>query len=181
MITPDLICRDFDAYLALLPSQRSTVSPLLDLLDQGVDVTCRQEWRGHLTASAVVLNEAAQILFVDHVVSGKWLLPGGHTEPDDLDLAGTVLRELREETGLLASHLEFVTRTPLYVDAYPLPARESRGEPDHTHYDVVYALRTTQESLTLQAGEVRAAMWAGPDMIHNLYLREQATALLDLA
>jgi len=179
MITPDRIRRDFDAYLAQLPDQRPTVAPLLDLLDQGVDVTCRREWRGHLTASAVVVNQTGRILYVDHVVSGKWLLPGGHTETDDLDLGGTVLRELREETGLLPSHLEFITPTPLYVDAFPLPARESRGEPDHTHYDVVFALRTTHESLTLQADEVSAAMWAGPDMIHNSALRQLATALLE--
>jgi len=181
MISTDHIHQTVHVYLTALPGQRSTVAPLLDLLDQGVDVTRRQEWRGHLTASAVVFNPAGQVLYVDHVASGKWLVPGGHTEPEDLDLTATVLRELREETGLRPSRLEFVSQAPIYIDAFPLPARESRGEPDHTHYDVVYALRTSQETLTLQSGEVRAAMWAGPHVIHNSTLREQATKLLDHA
>ena len=54
-ITADHLRRTVTAYLTARPDQAGFVDPLIQLLDQGVDLTDRREWRGHATASAVVL------------------------------------------------------------------------------------------------------------------------------
>jgi 8-oxo-dGTP diphosphatase len=56
----------------------------------------------HFTASAVVLDDAGQVLLVHHNKIGQWLYPGGHVDPDE-DPAEAALREVREETGIEAT------------------------------------------------------------------------------
>jgi ADP-ribose pyrophosphatase YjhB (NUDIX family) len=165
--------RTADRYLASRPDQREFVGPLLELLDQGVDLANRREWRGHVTASAVVLNPDGQVLFIDHVASGKWLpAVGGHLEPVDQSLAGAVLRELEEELGLWPEDLVWLPDTPVHIDVFPIPARETRGEPDHLHLDYCFLLTTERTDFRLQEDEVRGTDWRPLETLVDQRLRE---------
>ncbi len=61
------------------------------------------QWPGRLVgAAAVVLDDTGRILLVRHTYGRlNWELPGGASEPGET-FAETALRELEEETGLVA-------------------------------------------------------------------------------
>ncbi|WP_236656028.1 NUDIX hydrolase [Streptacidiphilus jiangxiensis] len=161
------------AYLATRPEQRDFVDPLIQLLDQGVDLTDRREWRGHATASAVVLNPDGLVLHIAHAASGKWLPAiGGHLEEEDASLTGAVLRELEEEVGLKPQDLVWLLDAPVHIDVFPIPGRETRGEPDHLHLDFCFLLTTGRTDFRLQADEVHATAWRPMDAQVDDRLRE---------
>jgi ADP-ribose pyrophosphatase YjhB (NUDIX family) len=94
---------------------------------------------GHITASGFVLSpDRTSLLLVWHRKLGKWLQPGGHLEPGDVDLVAAQLREIEEETHL--SDLEWLGLFD--VDIHQFPARGP--DPAHEHFDVrsAYVART---------------------------------------
>ena len=93
----------------------------------------------HFTGSAVVVDGAgARVCLVHHRKLGRWLQPGGHSEPQDAgDLHATALREAREETGLEVRPHPSAPH-PLDVDAHRIPARPDA--PEHWHLDVRFLL-----------------------------------------
>src|SRR5450432_2068156 len=57
---------------------------------------------GHITCTGLVLApDRERILLVHHRRLNRWLLPGGHVEPDDASIADVARREVAEETGAI--------------------------------------------------------------------------------
>ncbi|MDH5671034.1 MAG: NUDIX hydrolase [Myxococcales bacterium] len=110
---------------------------------------------GHFTASGFVLSPTGDaLLLIHHKKLGRWLQPGGHVEPDDGDLLGAALREVREEVGVL--DLSPLLPQPYDLDVHTIPAHGGVGT--HEHFDVRFLLRA--QSLELQTSdEVAGARW----------------------
>jgi len=118
----------------------------------------------HFTASAIVLNDADEVLLVHHNKIGQWLYPGGHIDPDE-DPAQAALREVTEETGIIAD----VLADPLFshpaVTAHPPPwAILEMQVTDfkfgtHHHIDLLYVLRHQGGQLSAQLAEVSGVQW----------------------
>ena len=72
----------------------------------------------HYTAGGIVLDDHGRVLLVQHRNHGRWLQPGGSIEPHE-DPASAAVREIGEETGILAE--------PLGTPNFEHPA--SRGVP----------------------------------------------------
>jgi 8-oxo-dGTP pyrophosphatase MutT (NUDIX family) len=99
----------------------------------------------HFTATAFVVRGEATLLHW-HRRLQQWMPPGGHIEPNE-DPVQAVLREVREETGIIA---EIVRVSPIHRFAYPeqIPAPYTiliedipgPGEP-HKHIDLIYFCR----------------------------------------
>ena len=71
---------------------------------------------GHITASAVVLDAAAErTLLVYHRKLERWLQPGGHVEAADADLVAAALREATEETSIADLVID---PDPLHLDVH---------------------------------------------------------------
>jgi 8-oxo-dGTP pyrophosphatase MutT (NUDIX family) len=99
----------------------------------------------HFTATAFVVRGSRTLLHW-HKRLQQWMPPGGHIEPDE-DPVQAVLREVREETGLVAEVI--ATGEPLpfaYPDQLPAPHTilvediPGPGEP-HKHIDLIYFCR----------------------------------------
>lgn len=123
---------------------------------------------GHVTGSAVVVDERARALLLHHARLGLWVQPGGHMDEDETDPATTALREAREETGLPDLVLTACHRASLLldVDVHPIPESVKRGEPAHLHHDVCYLARTRRpDEARIDPDESRAMRWV---TVHEL-------------
>ncbi len=112
---------------------------------------------GHITCTALVFHPSREgVLVMHHHRLLRWLLPGGHVEPDDTSLAGAASREAREETGVFLEG-----KNPPFlagIDVHGIPAR--KAEPFHLHHDLIWCFRAASEQIeiTLEAPQVRWAM-----------------------
>jgi 8-oxo-dGTP pyrophosphatase MutT (NUDIX family) len=62
---------------------------------------------GHITASTLVVDDAAQkVLLTLHPRFGRWLQLGGHCEDTDVDIFDAALREATEESGIADLRLQ---------------------------------------------------------------------------
>lgn len=174
-ITADHIRSAVVDYLDGHPEENSQLAGVLDLLDAGAELGSRKEFRGHATAGAVLVNAAGRILHIRHVALDRWLLPGGHLEPEDTTLQGAALRELGEETGIPAGAVVAVGELPVHIDVHPIPASDVKGEPEHRHIDFRYLFRTGADVAQLQTEEVSQAAWHDSDSLSDVRLRRRVS------
>ena len=119
------------AYAPPSAVQRRVRDEILGFIERHAQDAHRRSCRpGHLTASALVVDESLErVVLLHHRKLGKWLQPGGHCD-GDANLGGVAWREASEETGL--DGLELVPRL-IDLDIHDIPARP--GEPAHRHLD----------------------------------------------
>jgi 8-oxo-dGTP pyrophosphatase MutT (NUDIX family) len=177
-ITPDHIRETLDEYLDAHPDEKWRLASIPELLDSEADLASRKEFRGHVTAGAVLADPAGRVLHIKHLALNRWLLPGGHLEDDDSSLLAAAQRELTEETGITASVVIPAGHRPVHIDAHHIPANPANGEPDHRHFDFRFLLRTSADVIELQAEEVTAAAWRYADTIENETLRSRVLEAL---
>jgi 8-oxo-dGTP pyrophosphatase MutT (NUDIX family) len=111
---------------------------------------------GHITCTGLVLApDGERLLLVHHRRLNRWLLPGGHVEPDDPDIADAARREVVEETGAI------LTPASAFIgaDVHGIPGR--KHEPYHLHHDLLFHFRATAEALQVSE-ESHAVAWCAP-------------------
>jgi 8-oxo-dGTP pyrophosphatase MutT (NUDIX family) len=110
---------------------------------------------GHVTCTGLVLSPARdRILLVLHRRLQRWLLPGGHVEPDDPVIGEAARREVVEETGAILRP----DPAPLLagVDVHGIPPRPD--EPFHLHHDLIFCFHAASEEFRPSA-EARQVAW----------------------
>ena len=109
---------------------------ILGLLDEaGAALADRTTAPGHLTGSALVVDDAGErVLLLLHTKLRRWLQPGGHADGDH-ELAGVALREATEETGIEGLS---VLVPAVDVDIHVVDHGDALGE--HLHLDVRYVV-----------------------------------------
>jgi 8-oxo-dGTP pyrophosphatase MutT (NUDIX family) len=138
--------------------ERKDRDAIVALLDRGERAFSRSELEpGHLTGSAFVLDAREErLLLIHHRKLDRWLQPGGHAEPGELDPLATALREAREETGIEGLLLHPRAPRPFDLDVHLIPARQ---EPAHLHHDVRYLLVAPEGARPVPSAESRAVEW----------------------
>jgi len=142
--------------------ERSHLRRMLTLLSSPSDPCAREHFTpGHFTASAFVLNPAQDsLLLIFHGKLARWLQPGGHVDPADMDVLAAARRELSEEVGL--SDLPLVRPAIFDVDVHDIPARGRT--PVHAHFDVRFLFQAHDEGC--RAGsDAQDARWFRLDEI----------------
>ena len=160
----DLLTR----YLERFPDQAGRLRPFTAALADTAHVTRLTDRRtlpSHVTTGAFVVDADGRLLQIAHKSLGRWLNPGGHTEPGDASLADAARRELLEETGLGREHVTLLGDPvlPLAIDAHRIPANPAKDEPEHWHFDFRYAFRLNgnpgDAPVELQLEEVDDHRW----------------------
>ncbi|CAB4934751.1 unannotated protein [freshwater metagenome] len=118
--------------------------------DDGMWRECRV---GHLTASAIVLDERRErVLLTLHPKVGRWLQLGGHCEPDDVSLREAARREAIEESGIPEVHMSAV---PLRLDRHAVPCAGGMSE----HLDVQYLATVRSDAREVMSDESDDLRW----------------------
>lgn len=176
-ITAQHVRNTLDAYLAQHPDEKDRLSVLSDVLDEAGDsIASRKEYRGHVTAGAVLIRPDGRVLQIEHKALGIWLLPGGHVEDSDATLLDAALRELAEETGIDPGRVWFGSGIPLDIDVHAIPANPDKGEDAHQHFDFRFLLRTDSADVELQEEEVTDCTWQFADTLTAEPLRSRVLA-----
>jgi 8-oxo-dGTP pyrophosphatase MutT (NUDIX family) len=125
----------------------------------GGDPFARTRWDGHLTGSAFVVDaEQKRLLLLFHRKLKRWLQPGGHGDPGEVDALDVARREAQEESGLVDLELHPRAPRPFDLDVHVIPARPD--EPAHEHLDVRYLfVAKPGAEPTPQAAEVKGFAW----------------------
>ncbi|GAA0952927.1 NUDIX hydrolase [Nonomuraea longicatena] len=163
-VTREEISAVLGRYLAADPDRAADVFPLTEALRSAtpVDLSSRKTWPLHVTCSAAVIDAAGRVLMIHHRALDRWLLPGGHVEPEDRSLYGAALRELEEETGMPWQHAVSPPAhdiAPVDVDVHEIPANPAKGEPEHLHADFRFAFWAKDTEISIQAEEIVAYAW----------------------
>ncbi len=148
------------------------LSLLLKRIAAGDDLSSRRTFPGHVTTSAIMIDEAmTSTLLILHKASGRWLQPGGHWEPSP-SFHASALREAQEETGLQTLTLHAwhnASDHPIDIDTHAIAARPLRDEPDHFHFDLRYVfVASSLDALKPQADEINAVKWHSFDALRDI-------------
>ena len=129
---------------------------VLALLELSVAPFSRRQFNpGHITCSGLVLSPGRdRILLVLHRRLHRWLLPGGHVEPEDATLSDAGRREVIEETGAILAADD--SPRLVGVDVHGIPPR--RDEPFHLHHDLTFCFQAVSEEFHVSE-EVREVLW----------------------
>jgi 8-oxo-dGTP pyrophosphatase MutT (NUDIX family) len=132
---------------------------ILMLLECTADPFSRHQFTpGHITCTGIVFaRDTKRILLIHHRRLDRWLLPGGHVEPEDAEIWDAARREVIEETG---AQLAPDPPPPLAgLDVHGIPA--GKGEPYHLHHDILFCFRALSDDLQLSE-ESRDIAWCAP-------------------
>jgi 8-oxo-dGTP pyrophosphatase MutT (NUDIX family) len=129
---------------------------ILALLARSPEPFSRRQFNpGHITCTGLVLSPGRdRILLVLHRRLQRWLLPGGHVEPDDPLIGDAGRREVVEETGAILR--PDASPRLVGVDVHGIPPR--RDEPFHLHHDLIFRFQATSDAFQT-SDEVREVAW----------------------
>lgn len=163
-----------DAWQAPDAAQEALRREYLHFLAAHADAMWRSCTVGHLTASALVVNESRRhVLLTLHPKVGRWLQLGGHCEPADLGLRAAAHREVREESGI---DLVRLSAEPMRLDRHPVPCGGRQSE----HLDVQYLAVVPDGSAITISAESDDLRWFDIDALPN-GLDGSVRALVDAA
>ena len=161
-------------YLDIFPAEEAALQPLLAQVGEGEALNNRKNFRGHVTAGALVLSQdRTKILAVYHKLFKKWLQPGGHWDEGEASPWAAAKREAEEETSVaIARHIAVFDdpRVPLDIGSHTIMPRPDKNEPPHTHYDLRYVFIAKNERLRPRESEVLACEWLPLDDPRLLHL-----------
>jgi 8-oxo-dGTP pyrophosphatase MutT (NUDIX family) len=124
-----------------------------ELLAAGPVALTRAHRPGHVTASALIVDEQRRVLLCLHGRLGLWMQVGGHCEATDGTLAQAALREATEESGISGLR---IGATPVHLDVHPITC--SLGLPTR-HFDVRFMVHAPAGAQPVRSPESVDLQW----------------------
>lgn len=139
---------------------------IIEFLEQNDDFALRSNLTGQLTGSAWVVNkERTKVLLIHHKKLNKWLQIGGHIEATDKTIEETILREIKEESGLKG--LKLLSSSIYDIDIHTIPQKKEIAE--HLHFDIRLIVEADENEILLpQDEEILDIKWYSVNEVQNL-------------
>lgn len=139
---------------------------IIEFLEQNDDFALRSNLTGQITGSAWIVNkEHTKVLLIHHKKIGKWLQIGGHIEDTDQTIEETILREVKEESGLKG--LKLLSSSIYDIDIHTISQKKEIAE--HLHFDIRLIVEADEnETLTPQDDEILDIKWCSINEVQNL-------------
>lgn len=156
------------------PQQRVLREQYLEFLREHPDGMSRECRIGHLTSSALVMDEhRSRVLLTLHPKVGRWLQLGGHNEQTDASIGAAARREAQEESGI---DDVVISGIPLRLDRHPVPCGGAMSE----HLDVQYLALVPADAQEVISDESDDLRWFPVDALPEP-LDPSVRALIDAA
>jgi len=164
-----------DAYIAFTEQEKMQKDIILDQINLVADdILLRSSQLVHMTATAIVFNEAAdKMLMIHHNIYNTWACVGGHADGMD-DLMAVARKELEEETGI--SRVIPISKNMVSLDILPVGTHMKNGVfvPNHLHLNATYAFTGFErEQVHIKPDENSAVTWI-PVSSLRAYCKEDA-------
>ncbi|MBP9841101.1 MAG: NUDIX hydrolase [Simkaniaceae bacterium] len=144
-------------YLTLNKEEKECRERMLQFIEENEDCFERSLEKGHITASAWLLNrEGTQALLMHHAKLGVWCQLGGHCDGDS-DPLRVALKEASEESGIQA--IIPIKKGIFDIDIHLIP--EYKGIKAHYHYDVRFILQVVSNEEIKINHEAKDLRWIG--------------------
>lgn len=155
------LCQALRRYAARHPGRADVAAEIEAFVRAHADCFMRTQKSGHITGSAWLLNPAGdRVLLTLHHNLQRWMQLGGHSDGDP-DTAAVALREATEESGITGIRL--LSREIMDVDIHRIPARPTKNEPAHFHYDIRFLLQAPHERFVISPESDDLAWWSAAD------------------
>ena len=128
---------------------------------------------GHLTASALVVNEdRSRVMLHHHAKLNRWLQFGGHCD-GDANLPAVSLRESIEESGVpdLSIDPEIID-----IDIHTIPQRKK--VPEHLHLDIRFMVMASDHSQPMKSDESLEVCWYDVSELNKIVLDQSVMRLV---
>ena len=158
----DILSR-LKAYRPYNAQEQHDLADLLRRLEAGEPLFDRTHSAGHITASAWVVSfDRTKVLMAYHNLYDSWAWLGGHADGKQ-DLLAVALREVEEESGLIAKP---VTPEIFSVETLAVNGHEKNGVyvPSHLHLNVTFLLEADPtHPLRCKPDENSKVGWFSPE------------------
>ena len=133
--------KKLNQYLALYPNENEKINRMIHLLKTDSNCFENNNWNGHFTGSAWVIDKTHQwVLMTHHRKLNLWLQLGGHAD-GNTNLLDVAINEIKEESGL--TQLNIVSHRIFDLDIHEIPSYNNM--PKHYHYDIRFLLEVERD------------------------------------
>ena len=163
-------------YISVYNNESDRLDPFRNFIinSSATEIFNRKNFNGHITASAIIIDDQnRELLVIKHKTLDRWLQPGGHVDTTDKSILYAALREINEEVNIHKTELKLIAPfslpdVPFDMDSHLIPRNIHKNELPHYHHDFKYLfIYHGAKHLRINENEATSYKWITFDKVEN--------------